>query len=128
MSLVVALDEIRPEQVNKPGPDGPGEPGALATTFFRASASNPNAPTAAINRYPAGKARHSTAHFHDVDQFQVFVEGKGTFGRHKVSPYCIHFARAYTPYGPLQSDKETGWAFLVIRARHASGAQRLPGS
>src|SRR5258706_11881492 len=107
MSLVVGLNDIQPEQLNRPGKTGPGNPGAVNTTFFRASASTPNAPTAALNRYPAGTARYSAAHFHEVDQFQVIMEGKGTFGRHDVSPYCVHFSRAYTPYGPLQSDKET---------------------
>jgi rubredoxin len=40
----------------------------------------------------------------------------------------VHFSRAYTPYGPLQSDKDTGWAFMVLRSRLDSGAQRFPQS
>src|SRR2546428_97397 len=38
-------------------------------------------------------------HYHTVDQFQVIAEGRGKFGRHDVAPYCVHFSRAYTPYG-----------------------------
>ena len=128
MSLVVALSEISPDKVNRPGSTKKGSPGAKSTTFFRATADAPNAPTAAINRYEAGQARYSAAHFHEVDQFQVIMEGKGEFGRHHVSPYCVHFSRAYTPYGPLQSDKDTGWAFAVLRTRYDPGAQRFPDS
>ena len=109
--------------------NAPGSPGALNTTFFRAGPDTPDAPTAAINRYPGkGEARISAAHFHEVDQFQVIMDGTGNFGRHPVKPYTIHFSRAYTPYGPLQADKETGWAFMVLRSRRDSGAQRFPQS
>src|SRR6185503_19824862 len=79
-------------------------------------------PSAYVNRYDPG--RRSSAHFHENDQFQIIIDGKGEFGRHHVSPYCVHFSRAYTPYGTLQSDKETGWAFLVLRSRYDAGAHR----
>jgi rubredoxin len=129
MPLVVALSEIPPERVNRPGKTEPGNPGAFSTTFFRAKPEEPDAPTAAINRYPGdGKANISAAHFHQVDQFQVILDGTGDFGRHPVKPYCIHFSRAYTPYGPLEADKKTGWAFMVLRSRFDPGAQRFPHS
>jgi rubredoxin len=128
MPVVVALSEIPPEKVNRPGSTTPGSPGSINTTFFRAKRDAPDAPTAAINRYPAGVSRYSAAHFHEVDQFQVIIDGSGEFGRHHVEPYCVHFSRAYTPYGPLQSSKETGWAFLVLRSRFDPGAQRFPAA
>lgn len=129
MPQVMALSEIPPNKVNQRGSNAPGSPGAISTTFFRATPDTPDAPTAAINRYPGeGKAKISAAHFHEVDQFQVIMDGSGNFGRHPVKPYCIHFSRAYTPYGPLQADKSTGWAFMVLRSRRDSGAQRFPQS
>jgi rubredoxin len=128
MSLVVAMSEIPPERVNKRGSTAPGAPGALSTTFFRATRDTPDAPTASLNRYEGGESRYSAAHFHEVDQFQIIMEGSGEFGRHHVEPYYVHFARAYTPYGPLQSDKDTGWGFIVLRSHFDSGAQRFPGS
>jgi rubredoxin len=128
MPLVVAMSEIPPNKVNQPGSTTPGSPGALNTTFFRATRDQPDAPTAALNRYPGGGSRYSAAHFHEVDQFQVIMEGSGEFGRHHVEPYYVHFSRAYTPYGPLQSDKDTGWGFIVLRSRFDSGAQRFPQS
>ncbi len=128
MPQVVAISEIPANKVNQPGSNAPGSPGAISTTFMRASRDNPDAPTAAINRYEGGKSRYSAAHFHEVDQFQIIMDGSGEFGRHHVKPYHVHFSRAYTPYGPLQSDKDTGWAFMVLRSRLDSGAQRFPQS
>jgi rubredoxin len=128
MSLVVGLSDLKPEQINRPGKVGPGNPGAVVTTFFKATADNPNSPSAYLNHYPGGKTRFSAAHFHEADQFQVIVQGKGKFGRHDVMPYCIHFSRAYTPYGPLLSDEVEGWTFLVLRTRYDPGAQRFPES
>jgi rubredoxin len=124
MPLVVARSEIPANKVDQPGRNLPGAPGARNTTFFRATADTPDGPTAAINRYEGHKV--SNAHFHDVDQFQVIMEGSGDFGRHAVKPYYVHFSRAHTPYGPLQSNKDTGWAFMVLRTRFDPGAQRFP--
>jgi rubredoxin len=122
------MSEIPPEKVNRRGSTDRGAPGALSTTFFRATRDTPDAPTAALNRYEGGESRYSAAHFHEVDQFQIIMEGSGEFGRHHVEPYVVHFSRAYTPYGPLQSDKVTGWGFIVLRSRFDSGAQRFPWS
>ncbi len=128
MPQVVAMSEIPANKVNQPGSTAPGSPGAISTTFMRATRDAPDGPTAAINRYEGGKSRYSAAHFHEVDQFQIIMDGSGEFGRHHVKPYHVHFSRAYTPYGPLQSDKDTGWAFMVLRSRLDSGAQRFPQS
>src|SRR5262249_24189545 len=54
------------------------------------------------------------------------VDGKGTLGRHEISPYTVHFARAYTPYGPLVSDTVHPLTFFVMRVRYDAGSQRLP--
>ena len=124
MPRVVAMSEIPADKVNQPGKNLPGSPGALSTSFFRATKDTPDAPTAALNRYEGAKV--SNAHFHEVDQFQVIMEGSGEFGRHPVQPYCVHFSRAHTPYGPLHSDKDTGWGFIVLRSRFDPGAQRFP--
>jgi rubredoxin len=67
-------------------------------------------------------------HFHIVDQFQVIAEGKGKFGRHDIAPYCVHFSRAYTPYGPIVGDSKTGISFFVLRTRADPRANFLPES
>src|SRR5262245_18405605 len=56
-------------------------------------------------------------HFHLVDQFQVIVSGGGTFGRHHpITAGSLHYADAYTPYGPIVAG-EKGLAFFTLRAR-----------
>jgi len=125
MSLVVAYDEIKPDQIkrNKGGPD---RPASTNFSFFRATSAAPDAPSAFLARYDPGDS--SCTHFHSVDQFQILVKGKGRLGRHEVSPYYVHFSRAYTPYGPLHADEEVGWTFMTLRTRYDQGAQRLPGA
>jgi rubredoxin len=68
-----------------------------------------------------------TPHFHQVDQFQVIVSGGGTIGKHELSANTVHFARAYTPYGPIVGDHR-GVGFLTLRAQWDPGAQMLPFS
>lgn len=127
MPIVVALADVPDSRRNVRGGTGPGAPGALLTHYLRATRDTPDAPTAQWNHYEGGgTARYSAAHFHEVDQFQVIMEGSGDFGRHRVDPYHVHFSRAHTPYGPLLSDKDTGWSFLVLRTRFDAGAQRFP--
>jgi|SRR5688572_13315177 rubredoxin len=125
MSLVVAFDEIKPDQIRK-NKGGPDSPASTNFPFFRASIEKPDAPTAFLAKYDAGD--RSCTHYHAVDQFQILVAGKGQLGRHDVAPYYVHFARAYTPYGPLHADEKTGWTFMTLRTRYDAGAQRLPGA
>jgi len=67
-------------------------------------------------------------HYHIVDQFQVITEGNGKFGRHDIAPYCVHFSRAYTPYGPIVGGTKTGITFFVLRTRADPHAKFLPES
>lgn len=55
-------------------------------------------------------------HYHDVDQFQIITNGDGTLGRHDLVELGVHFARAYTPYGPIVSGAQ-GLGYLTLRAR-----------
>lgn len=123
MPRVVAIADIDSKGIRKVE-RAPGTPDATSTNFFRATADTPNAPSAFHNRYTPDST--SAAHYHAVDQFQIIVEGKGDFGRHKVAPYCVHFSRAHTPYGPLHSDAKDGWAFITLRTKFDPGAQRFP--
>jgi rubredoxin len=125
MSLVVAFDEIPKEKIRK-NAGGPDRPASTNYPFFRSTADAPDGPMAFLAQYQPGDK--SCTHFHQVDQFQVLVQGKGEMGRHAVAPYYVHFARAFTPYGPLHADEKTGWTFLTLRTRFDPGAQRLPGA
>src|SRR6516165_9290124 len=60
----------------------------------------PAGPQAHVAIQGAGTTPIGT-HFHGVDQFQVFVRGSGTVGRHEVAEGTAHYADRYTVYGPL---------------------------
>jgi hypothetical protein len=64
-------------------------------------------------------------HFHAQNQFQVFIEGSGSFGRHEVNPYVVHYAGAYTGYGPIIAG-EQGLDYLTLRGSRDLGAKFLP--
>ncbi len=64
-------------------------------------------------------------HFHEVDQFQVVVRGRGVLGRHAISPVSVHYTNAYTGYGPIHADPG-GLDYFTLRARHDSGARFFP--
>ena len=64
-------------------------------------------------------------HFHTQNQFQVFIEGSGSFGRHEVLPYVVHYAGAYTGYGPIIAGDQ-GLHYLTLRSSRDLGAKFLP--
>jgi hypothetical protein len=66
-------------------------------------------------------------HFHVVDQFQVFVHGSGTVGRHAVETWQAHYADRCTPYGPL-APGPSGVAYVTLRARSDTGLYPMPAA
>lgn len=64
-------------------------------------------------------------HYHEEDEFQVVVEGGGSFGRHPVRPVTVHFAGSHTGYGPIRSGDRGLWYFS-LRPRRDPGARFLP--
>lgn len=65
------------------------------------------------------------AHFHDTNQFQVFVHGKGTFGKIPINGLMVHYAKAHTTYGPISAG-EDGIHYMTLRNNWDSGAKRMP--
>ena len=59
-------------------------------------------------------------HFHRQNQFQLFVDGSGSIGRAALGPVTVHYAGAYTGYGPLLSGAQ-GIKYFTIRAVFESG-------
>src|SRR5437868_51255 len=43
------------------------------------------------------------SHFHQADQFQVIVGGSGDLGTHTVRDIAVHYAGAFTAYGPIRA-------------------------
>lgn len=64
-------------------------------------------------------------HFHEVDQFQVFVSGSGALGRQAArGPVAIHYADHHTGYGPINASPQ-GFSYFTLRARTDPGAVYL---
>ncbi len=80
-------------------------------------------PTAFLVEQPA----HSVlpTHFHTQNEFQVVTAGSGMFGRHPVNAISVHYAGAYTGYGPIVAGPE-GLAYFTIRSVFEAGAHLVP--
>lgn len=63
-------------------------------------------------------------HFHRQNQFQLFVDGGGTLGKHAVETVTVHYAGAYTGYGPLISGNQ-GIKYFTIRPVCEAGMMPL---
>src|SRR5688572_393560 len=119
MVLAVAFEDAKQNQQRKNTPERGG--GATQTPMFSVR-DQPYLPHASVNQLDP--CLNSSTHFHIRDQFQVVINGKGSLGRHDISPYSVHFSRAYPPYGPLLS-VDPGLTFFVMRTRRDAGSQRL---
>ena len=79
-------------------------------------------PTVFLYEQPADTTL--SAHFHHNNQFQVFIEGAGKIGPRTVGPVVVHYAGAYTGYGPLTASSE-GLKYFTFRTVHEAGAVRV---
>ncbi len=64
------------------------------------------------------------AHYHQADQFQVMVAGNGRLGTHGVAAAAVHFAGAWSPYGPLVAGDE-GLQYFTLRNGWDPGARYM---
>ena len=78
-------------------------------------------PMAFLVEQDPGTTAH--AHFHQQDQFQLVVNGRGTVGMHDAGPVTVHFTGAYTAYGPIKADAEQGIWYLTLRNGFDPGAR-----
>lgn len=53
-------------------------------------------------------------HYHGIDQFQIFMDGTGRLGNHKIAPISIHYTNAWTGYGPIVAGPK-GMSYYVVR-------------
>ncbi len=74
--------------------------------------------------YPAARI---DPHFHDIDQFQVVVDGDCHMGKKHAGPVTFQYADAYTPYGPIVG-REDGFAFFTLRPIASGGFWAMPGN
>lgn len=75
-----------------------------------------------VEQFPGARL---VTHFHGQNQFQVFVDGSGTIGPHALGPVVVHYAGAYTGYGPIVAGAQ-GLSYFTIRSVFEQGAMVLP--
>jgi hypothetical protein len=68
------------------------------------------------------------AHFHEVDQFQIVVDGSGQLGGAEIGVGAVHYTDGYTAYGPIRTADPDGVAYLTLRAQPAIGINYMPES
>jgi hypothetical protein len=84
----------------------------------------PDALWPAVSMVEQDAERDLRPHFHHADQFQVFFSGSGTLGKTPLRRYSVHYANAYTPYGPIHADKD-GISYFTLR-NGRSGISFMP--
>ena len=67
-------------------------------------------------------------HFHDIDQYQVVVDGSCKVGKKAADPITFQYADAYTPYGPIVETGGKGFAFFTLRSMASGGNFAMPGN
>ena len=73
-----------------------------------------------------GPTRTTTAHFHSVDQFQVFFGAPGArYQRHPIPAVELHYADAFVTYGPFSAGEER-IKFFTLRSCQGQYKGEMP--
>jgi hypothetical protein len=97
--------------------------GASATDFIGRRKDTSDRPLAFLVKGPL--AYVIPPHFQRVDRFQIFVGGSATLGKHAVVAGSLHYADAYTPYGPI-TETDRGFGYLTLRPKSIIGFHEMP--
>lgn len=100
-----------------------GAPPASVKDTLQYTVDDTTLPQAYLVEQPAGST--IPAHYHDTDQYQVFVHGNAMFGKKPIAPMSVHFAGGHTPYGPILTQDEATH-FFTFRAHWDSGGKPMP--
>lgn len=93
-------------------------------TYVDGNEANDNAlPQGFLVDQPPGSV--TRPHFHETNQFQVFVAGSGRFGKKPALPVTVQYASGHTPYGPIAAG-ENGVRYFTLRQRWDPGAKYMP--
>jgi hypothetical protein len=69
------------------------------------------------------------AHFHRIDQFQVFFGNDGaSFQRKPIPSVFVHYADAFRTYGPFSAAPDASLLYATIRARSDNYGGVMPGA
>ena len=64
-------------------------------------------------------------HYHQADQFQVFLSQGGKFGLKPIDMLTVHYATAFSPYAPIQAADDKV-VYLTLRNGWDPGARWMP--
>lgn len=101
----------------------PNGTGYFRTNYMTSTADAPGKPVCYLVEQDPNTVINP--HYHQANQFQVFVGGEGALGKHAVAPLLVHYVDAHTPYGPIVS-REDGIQYFTLREEFDPGAQFLP--
>lgn len=77
-----------------------------------------------VMKMPPGET--SEAHYHEVDQYQIVIEGSAVMAGHEeMLPGTVHYTDANTPYGPFTAGPD-GLTLMVIRPVAEGKGKRIP--
>ena len=96
----------------------PNGTGVWKSYFFRTPEGGAPSPQAFLVEQGANEV--VLPHFHEQNQFQVIVHGGGSVGRREAAPITVHYAGAYTGYGPISSGEDGLW-YLTLRPMMDNG-------
>jgi hypothetical protein len=118
---MVAREEATVERTELPN----GSARSAVRYFGGRSSADPTGPDAFISYL-----QNTTlgAHFHPVDQFQILVHGPG--GKYQetvLPPMMLHYADAYSTYGPLIGE-DPPMHFFTLRSCPSAFIAFMPGS
>jgi len=92
--------------------------------YVEGNEANDNAlPQGFLVNQPPGSV--TPPHFHETNQFQVFVGGSGRMGKMPAKPVTVQFAGGHTPYGPIVAFDE-GVQYFTLRQSWDPGAKYVP--
>jgi hypothetical protein len=109
-------------------PNASGRSWTIGYIGKNAGAAIPESPDAIFpDAYIIEQKPHTSGgpHFHLQDEFQIVMSGAGAIGKHAVQAFSVHYAGAFSPYGPIDAGPE-GIGYLTLRARYDPGAQMMP--
>jgi hypothetical protein len=131
--MILANTRAGAEATRKRYVTGDGLESSVVRYFGMTASANPAEPPHVGALYPVAFRVEqdpdtvSEPHFHQANQFQVFVEGDGFLGKTKVGEVTVQYAGAYTPYGPIVAGPR-GVAYMTLRNGWDPGALFMPGA
>jgi hypothetical protein len=95
--------------------------------FFGDRVTDGGGPQMYMNRVDEGT--QLAAHFHRVDQFQVFFGSRDSvFQRKPIAELVVHYTDAYSTYGPFNSGELEPLLYATIRAESSNFGGVMPGA